>query len=842
MISRKYKIIGLCVLIVSLVFGCKRKDEVTLNQAAWSSKDPVAIPFAHRKNHKSSGNLVFNPSFETGKIYYEKSNIKSFDVTGWKKTGENVHWVDTETNRFKPTEVYDGTHAIKIIRTHSDETESLGVGIVSDYIKVFPGNYSLSMYLKLENVCPNRARLGTKLYDAVHIRLQYFDKNKIEISSDEYDPYRSTTIDNGFKSLNLANYWNISEFGWGKVIGQAAKFPFLDGDILDEARYVKIFIGLKGTGTLWIDKVDFSYTRHNFTFLERMRPYFDSSYTAYDLIVPQPRKVKKLPPYSFSSPHEVLPVIVIPQNPQPQTLFAAQKIKETFVNMFTPARKGFSAKEIKIESAVNTKSRVDSNTFIISLGKTHLFDTYQHLFPDSLTQFKEQGYFITQLNEKSPIVFLYGSDPEGNFNAALTFTQLMNQKDQVYYSAEIYDYPDFKQRAFLLHDYRGTYDQLKKNIQCLSDYKLNHAYFEIYEQNGKHYPFKQIDPEVFIGKTSVMIDLLKFSYNGNFDTIPASGVKIIPQKTNYIARQISSITAPGLKNILIKGDYLQPYDTSNPEWIKFNTNEDISVNLQKYHQDLLNQLTNSLSETIEFMPPWSRLDYINMGMGQAEFYFRDLIPNISPEISIYWTGGSYCSPSVDFAEWYRMKKLIKANPVLLDNSLNYTLLRFKDQEASAYYAGKLRILSLFEPLEANYPDQFNLLSNQEKIILNIDSLTTTNRLKALTAAAYYWNTADYDTDKTIWKLLVKYYGSENAQNLVYFNDAYFGLLEICQKMKNNGVNNKNSRIAGKFLDDLNHYTQLLKNNIKDKELMEELTQLKGGVVKEHEEIISSQNY
>ncbi|MDY6799793.1 MAG: beta-N-acetylglucosaminidase domain-containing protein [Bacteroidota bacterium] len=841
MVYRKHIIILVFILIVTLFFSCKRKDKVILNQAAWSSKDPIAIPFVQRNNQKSAENLVFNPSFEIGKIYYEKNNIKSFDVTGWKKIGENVHWVDTEINSYADDEVFDGTHAIKIFRSKTDETEDLGVGIISDYIKVIPGNYSLSLYLKLENICPNRARLGTKLHDAVNIRLQFFDKNKIEISSDEYDPFRHTKIDNAFKSLNLTNYWNISQFGWGKVNAQSAKYPFLNGDIPDETRYVKIFIGLKGTGTMWVDKVNFNYTKQNFTFLERMKPYFDSSFTAYELLLPQPQYIKKLEPSIFYS-NKRFPIILIPNKPQEKTLLAAQKIKDVFDDIFSHSLESYSSNNVKILTHINHLEINEKNNFIVSIGNTSVFNTYRNLLPDSLIKDKEQGYFINQLNEAPNIVFLWGNDDEGNYNAALTFNQLLDEKEFLYYSADIIDYPDFVQRGFLLHEYSGTLDQMEKNIQYFSDHKLNHAYFEVYDDNSNYYPFQNISTQFFIGKTSAMIDLLKFNYTNHPDIDYSSQQNDFRQKTTFIANKISALTHPGLENILIKGDYFQSYNSSNPEWIKFYTNEDISINLQKYHIDLLNKLTKTLNVNLEFMPPWSRLDFINMGMGQAEFYYRDLTRNITSNIPFYWTGGSYCSPSIDYAEWFRMNKLVKTNPVLFDNSLNYSLLRFRADDAKSYYVGKLRTLSLFEPLKADYPDHFHQLNNRGKVVLNIDYFTKLNIIKTLTAANYYWNTENYNADKTIWKLLVKYYGQENAKNLVYFNDAYFGLKESTQKIKNNGVNNKNSHIANQFLEDLNYYSGLLEKEMAEKDLLYELIQFKNELVNDYQSFLSTQNY
>ncbi len=831
------------IMVLAIVSGCKKKDKVFLNQAAWSSKEPVSIPLLHRKHQSNPGNLVFNPSFETGKIYYEKSKIKSFDVNGWKKVGDNVEWVDINSNNYSIDEVYDGTHAIKIVRKQADEIEDLGVGIISDYIKVIPGNYALDMFLKLENICPNQARLGTKLYDAVNIRLLFFDKNKIQISSGENDPFRNTKIDIGFKSFNLSNYWNINKFGWGRVDGQSAKFPFLDGDIPDDARYVKIFIGLKGIGKMWVDKVNFAYTDDNFTFLERLKPYFDSSFSAYELLIPEPKQITKLEPYVFYDTEnpDVFPEIYIPQNADEKTKLAAQKIKENLDLIFVNKLEHYQKNKLKIKSGVSINSN-NSEQFIISVGATKLFRDHKQLLPDTLINGKQQGYFIYQIKDKPNIIFLYGEDPEGNYNSALTFNQLIDENEFLYYSANIIDFPDFVQRGFLLHQYSGSVKNLQSDLDLLNHNKFNQVYFEAYEQNQNHYPFKNISTEIFESDVSILIDLLKFDLSADLSKSYKLDKSIVNQKTDLITNKILTMTESGHSNVLIKGDYKQPYDPCSPELVRFITNENISLNLQNYHTHLLQKLSHNLNQNLEFMSPWNRLDMINMSMGQAEFYYRDLTRNIPDNISLYWTGGSYCSSSIDYAEWNRMYQLIKTKPILFDNSLNYSTLRFVNEDIKQFYSGKMRVLSLFEPYKAKYPHEFYKLNQHQKILVNIDSLSRTNLVKALTASNYFWNTGNYNADKTAWKVLVKLFGTENAQSLIYFNDAYYGLTEMCQKLKSDGLNNKNIRIAGKFETDLDYYFEVLDKSLADRYLFAELEHLKNELITKYNSIISTQNY
>ena len=56
--------------------------------------------------------------------------------------------------------------------------------------------------------------------------------------------------------------------------------PFSEGDFPDDARYVRLFPGLKGTGAMWADNVDFRHSKWNFTILVRLCPDSSSVATA----------------------------------------------------------------------------------------------------------------------------------------------------------------------------------------------------------------------------------------------------------------------------------------------------------------------------------------------------------------------------------------------------------------------------------------------------------------------------------------------------------------------------------------------------------------------------------
>jgi len=95
-----------------------------------------------------------------GRYFNLDTSRISFNLQGWKKAGENVFWTDVQDRKaFLSNEAYNGLHAIKIARKNADETDLQGEGIISDFIRVIPGSYKLSFYIRLEQVESNLSRM-----------------------------------------------------------------------------------------------------------------------------------------------------------------------------------------------------------------------------------------------------------------------------------------------------------------------------------------------------------------------------------------------------------------------------------------------------------------------------------------------------------------------------------------------------------------------------------------------------------------------------------------------------------------------------------------------------------
>ena len=470
--------IFICLLIVSglLLSGCKKSGDQDEQRFNWSTEAPLTIPFKTRLQRFDKGNLIRNYSFETGRTFALDTSRISFVIDGWQQVGQHVQWVDTRNDSlFSQNEAFSGYRSVKIIRNNAYETDEQGDGIMSDFIKVIPGNYSLSFFTKLENIYPVKTRLGIKMFDAVDVRLLYFDRNKIEISPKQKFPQIDQSVNISFKSLSLANYTHIQSFGWGKIIGKSEHFPFPDGDIPSQAHYVRIFIGLKGKGTMWIDSVSFSYSGRNFSVNERMQVYTDTAYKLNEAIVPTPKKYQKLESVVFQSPGmqpEQQPLIIVPAHPDALTDKAARLLQNAL---------RIPGKRIIKES---DQSQIEKSRLVFSLGETDLQKQFQLRLPENAIRQYPQGYYIHTTGEMPNLVFLGGSNSMAIYYAALTVLQMIDKKQPVYHNARIIDYPDFTNRYYAVKVLPDS--NIGKQVDFaeeLSRYKLNGAF---YEANDEH--------------------------------------------------------------------------------------------------------------------------------------------------------------------------------------------------------------------------------------------------------------------------------------------------------------------------------------------------------------------
>jgi hypothetical protein len=819
--SRKTYLITIIIVMLFSFSRCVEDDNNLPSTAGWSSLDPTSIPLRQRMIQANRGNLVKNPSFEQGRIINIDSNTVSNNITGWKWVGSNVDWVARRDDpEHGQAEVHSGLYAVKIQRESADETIGQGEGIISDFIRIIPGNYEFTFWIRLGDIHSYQERRGTRIDDAIDIRVLYYDKNRLLISGKTYNSKRNANIDQSFKALPFAGFWNIDSLGWSRVMGRTTNDYLTEGDVPDEAKFVKIFFGLKGTGTMWIDDVDFRYSRRNFTSLEKSGRFFDTAFTAINMLVPAPKKAIGLAPLTYHYPGTdslPYPVILIPQHASRQTYAAARLLKTRLDTLFERHYGREHKSRVFITSSLADQV-IEDGGLVFNLGKKNHeserrgVDRYL-----AAIQGREQGYIIQPDSLAPNLVHLVGSDAEGDFYAAVTVAQLLDDSLFVYHQSSIMDYPDVPQRSFLISAVSASSDNLayEGSIYDMLMMKMNRGYLDYYrsrslwDRNGTDYLnglseigreagkhgmielAQMVNPYAFLPRSTRLDSIDPGLKNRWMHSSPSSLSKLQE-------RFVAGLEAGASTLVLCTNDHL-PYEGGHPlnftlyaEW-----DRKTYINLQQAHLELIRLMIESpgigRSVKLEFLPPWYANELVDQSRGQGEQYLRELADKLPDHISILWSGPSQQSQSIDEADLFRYSGLMDRELVLLDNSLNALPDILSDTSLSMNLSLKLRTLNVFDPYQVKFTGHSLPGAPAGKILINSPLDTELMRIRIATAADYMWNTRSYDPDLSLWKVLVSRYGMDAAMSLYRFNESYMTVFASLTAFKNDIGNQRHAR-------------------------------------------------
>jgi len=841
-LRKPFLFFSLAFLMLSLP-QCMEEDSTVPSGQGWTSTDPVSIPFRQRMMQAERGNLVKNPSFELGRLINIDSITVSYNITGWKSMGENVTWISG-------AEVHSGSYSIKIHRDSKDEAINQGDGIVSDFIRVIPGNYEYTFWIRLKDIRPNREREGTRLNDAVDIRMLFYDKNRLLISGNTYNPARQAIIDQSFKALSFAGFWNIDSLGWVSVSGRTTNDFLTEGDIPDEAKFVKLYLGLKGTGTMWVDDVDLRYSRRNFTSLERTGQMFDTTCTMQELLTPRPKHLQALNPFTYHIEGRdtlPLPLVVIPPRPQKQTSAAADLLKQKFDSIFTGHFGKDSLPGIRIIS-YNPSREIEKGALVFKFSRLGHTDHPGHT--EAGQDVGPQGYTIYPDSLYPNLVHLSGGSAIGDYYAAATAVQLLDKDLFIYHQSAITDYPDIQERAFLVSPVAAASNPIdyKPYLSEMTGLKLNWAYLDFYRsrtlwlQESMAYR----DGLRAIGREAGTSGMLSLAHMVNpYAFLPLNPVFDSLDKTTR-ERWIhsgSSSTAKlrqqfraGLESgastlVLCTNDYL-PLSPEGNYVLYSKRDRDHYINLQAAHLEMILSTYSWIrarnpTVTLEFLPPWYSNDGLDLSRGQAEQYFRDLSSKLPDEIRIMWSGPAKQSPVISAVDYYRYRNFAGKDLVFLNNTMNKVPQILQDTALLKFHPMKLRTLNLFNPFSMHFAEPFELPGGGGKMLVNSPISSEIMKIRMATAADYMWNAGDYDPDKSIWKILVSRFGIPVTSELYRFNDSYFTTLASMIGLKSGGDQQRLLRMIRDQQEDmeesLNRLDVLLGSN---PSLLNELKSLK----------------
>jgi len=801
-----------CITVLS---GCSTLNHglQKFGAAGWSASNPSSIPYEYRLQQYQQGNIVPNPSFEEGRLTDDNPS-RPFALAGWEIVGQHVAWAGRQEESGAGQEAADGRYAVKITRQKAGELDE-AEGIISNYIPVIPGNYDFTYKIKLKNIGGYKSRLGARLQDAIAVKVLFFDSHRQPLDPAAINPVTQTAIDSSNKGYSFANYWTVDDFPWSTVRGRTYNYPYVEGDVPDATRYVRLFLGLRGSGTMWLDDIVFRYSKWNFTTLERFEPYFGRPLPPTESIVPTPKSIQKVDEVAFYDPSRTgpdAPLIVLPENPAPAERSAAAILQQKIAALMQAADPAVIAGPlpVRIVNGDLPGHAMRNVRLVFSIGGNGLLRRIQPDLPLNLIPDKQQGYVIKSVEmDGTRIVFLIGGSPLGSYYAAATAVQLFENGTCVYHDAAVVDYPDFLGRSYVFRKWKNSreLDDDLAAMQRMSSFKLNKVYLG-YGRGGGSWDsvdalYRRGIREAGIrcrenGTLSLAMMVNPYSQLGFEAPVENLGEQLrhawthaSPQSLAQLKHVYQFALDAGADTIMLQADDSVPHTGANRQNYSLYTAEDKNrfTNLQNAQAYVINQLKQWLDVSypgtrLEFCPPWYSNEHVDRSWGKAEQYFKDLAFQIPREVAIIWTGPTIRSLSIDMADLYRFRQLIGRWPMVWDNTLYARGLKAKSYGGyPTYYPGKVKLCNLFEPLDVYRPAGFQNFSDGGHMYTNGAAGSEVYRIKYATVADYEWNTADYDPERSLWKVLCRLYGPTCAEALLRFNNAYYEVYEACLGME-----------------------------------------------------------
>ena len=749
------------------------------------------------------GNLVPNPGFEQG-------------LTGWTVIGKDVTLTDGTGGENR--EVRRGLHSLRVSRPKADvsEVDAASQGVLSDYIPVAPGNYNFDFDIRLKNIYPAVERFQQRIGKGIDIHLEFYDKDKKRISPGYYFEYLGKEVDNGFKGFAFSNFFYIDSFPWARVNGRSWNYPYSEGDVPVDCRYIRIFAGLACSGDLWIDDIDFRMSKYSFTPEERMDSFFHREYAPYQLLIPTPRWVGGEKRMSLGK-HGVR--LFYGGSASVETDRALELLGRRFAGALRDRRKVVVSRQTPAGAAGDRLEVV-----LLPMG-----DTTRSSWPEAFAKIadKEQGYFIRRKGRR---IYIGANRPQGLYYGVTTLCQLIDSAGAALDYVDVTDYPDFTARTATLVGYQNDWEinqtpgltdsmrqariaerarnlgQQVKDIDFYAFYKINQFYDNYFQLSkrwwmpGDFYTtyYKTIGERCaqYGGIVSMAVQVNPYFHinmEQRVDTLSDSLVHIFAHGTEDGFQKILAVLRPaldaGARTVMVcADDYVPHLGTPRSEYTLFNPVDEAQfTNLAGAQNYLLNKLKVWLDSAygpvrLEFVPPQYNNYFLDYTRGTGEAYFHDLMNHLNPDIVIVWTGNTIRSMAYDAADILRFTNEIHRKPMVWDNSPYAHIVESANGGYPANYPEKSILCNLVEPFDIRYPEDFPAYLDGH-YYSNLGGFGELNKIKNLTFVDFSWNCRDYNPEFSLYKALVRSIGRENGRLLLRFNAAYYRFVAVWGKVR-----------------------------------------------------------
>ena len=329
--------------------------------------------------------------------------------------------------------------------------------------------------------------------------------------------------------------------------------------------------------------------------------------------------------------------------------------------------------------------------------------------------------------------------------------------------------PLFKTRGYI-EGFYGTpwsHEKRKSVMHLMAQNRMNTVYYAPKDDDYHRELWRDLYPEADLAKLKELVDLAKEYYmDFHWCIAPGLSMKYSDEKEfETLLAKTEQLYSIGIRNF---GLLLDDID----EELAFEEDKAMYGETVNAHIDLIERYHNALLS----MDSSTRLTIcptLYNGNGD-EYYISKLGQNISPLISLFWTGKDICSRELASMDAIKFIECTRHKPLYWDNYPVNDMAMFNEMHIS--------------PIINRDAD---LWKYSEGIISNAMEYAECSKIPLITFADYLWNSEGYDPDESWMNAISQVVGKENAEKFAVFADhLYISCLkdEPSKRMKKHFAN------------------------------------------------------
>lgn len=293
-----------------------------------------------------------------------------------------------------------------------------------------------------------------------------------------------------------------------------------------------------------------------------------------------------------------------------------------------------------------------------------------------------------------------------------------------------------------------THEKRKSVMSLMALNRMNAVYYAPKDDAYHRDLWRELYPEADLMKLKELADLAKENYmDFHFCIAPGLSMKYSSEEDfGTLMKKTEQLYSIGIRNFGLLLDDIDEelfYDEDKEAYGEtVNAHIDLS---EKYYNALL-EMDGKVKLTI--------CPTLYNGTGD-EYYISKLGKNISPLISIFWTGRDICSRELTSREALKFIEGTNHKPLYWDNYPVNDMAMFNEMHIS--------------PIINRDAD---LWKYSEGIISNCMEYAECSKIPLITFADYLWDSESYNPD-TSWENAIRQVAGENAENLIVFADHLY---------------------------------------------------------------------